>query len=359
MASKNGFEDSELRDNSYQNQIALEERMRYNKLCDDMDLIYDDIEKLCFWVTRPTNEQLEERDRVGLKYKSIFNTKELDELYDKQEKIRATYFDEKWETEEALDRLKEEIDDDSYISLTGINNVIGGTEEKINEYIANNEKRIGTYNVLILLVTIISLVIAVNLEEASVVALILGGLLDLVFFSSQSDYKKGKQIMQKALSEHKEKNNKNEKELNELQNKLNNLNREYENIDTEVMAYKDARREELKDNEEYKKLDKELSYMIAHLFEEDDDDTINGDKFYDFRINNYNEDVERLFRKLGIKVFRKINKDEIIKTGSIKDYREFIENKVLNMDNLFFENYDEYRRLGDIERERKYGKVKL
>ena len=221
------------------------------------------------------------------------------------------------------------------------------------------KKKIGTYNVLILLVTIISLVIAVNLEEASVVALILGGLLDLVFFSSQSDYKKGKQIMQKALSEHKEKNNKNEKELNELQNKLNNLNSEWDNIFNEINTYEDARKEELKDNEEYNKLNMQLGYMVTHLWARDDDNTLNGDEFYDFRINHYNEDVERLFRKLGINIFRRIDKNDIIKTGSIKDYRDFIEDKVLNMDNLFFENYDEYRRLGDIEREQKYGKVKL
>ena len=171
--------------------------MRYYKLCDELDLNYDDIEKLCMWITRPTNQQWKKLEMIDKKYQSIFNTTELDELYDRQKKIRDTYFDEKWETEEALNSLKEKIDDDDgYISLTGINNIFGGTEEKIKQYIVNNEKRIGLYNVLILFVTIITITIVVlKEEEESIAALVVGGLLDLVFLVNKSSFKTGKKII--------------------------------------------------------------------------------------------------------------------------------------------------------------------
>lgn len=356
----NKSEEIELQDGDYSNQYdweerrqSHEERMRYNKLCDDMDLIYDDIEKLCFWVTRPTNEDWEELERRHLKYEEIFNTKELDELYDRKEQI-----------DDGLKKLDEKIQEmtdnnvrvHNYIRLEGMSNIAGGTEEELNQYIDNNEKITATYNALIFFVTIVAGIVVMLLENFRIAALIIGGILDLVFIDGKMKLKNGTKIMKKALSEHQVEVSK----VQDLQKELDKLSIEMKDILYEIFKYEDERREELKDNIEFSEAEREYNSMLGLVVDRGSDDyTKNGREFYEFRRNHYNEDVERLFRKLGINIFSRIDKNDIIKTGSVKDYRDFIEDKVLNMDELYFEDYEEYRRLGDIEREQKYGKVKL
>ena len=341
----------ELQENDYQNQMDLEEkrqsheeRMRYYKLCDDMDLNYDDIEKLTMWITRPTKEQWDELIAIDNQYQAIFNTKELEDLYAKNSEVMDKFLNERYEIEEKIDVLKEEMDDYSdYISLTGMTNLLGGSEETLKKYIATNEKTIGTYNVLILLVTIIALTVAVLVEDASIVALVLGGLLDLTFFVSQDKYKKGIDIMKKAIEEHNEKKSKNEKELSDLQNRLSNFISETDNIENEINNYKATREEELKDDKEFTEISDKRNYLMSQLRGNlDGDHTINGQEFYEFRLNHYNEEIERLFRKLGIDILRKIDKSDIKKSGTVEDYRDFIEDKVLKMDKLYFDDYNAY-----------------
>lgn len=49
--------------------------------------------------------------------------------------------------------------------------------------------------------------------------------------------------------------------------------------------------------------------------------------FVTFRLNHYNEDIEMLFNKLELPFF-KLDKSEVVKEGSIKDYTKYMETKI-------------------------------
>ena len=63
----------------------------------------------------------------------------------------------------------------------------------------------------------------------------------------------------------------------------------------------------------------------------------NSEKFYNFRVNHYNDEIEKLFKKLDINL-KRIKENEIKNIGTIKDYDKFIRDNIdEHLDN---ENYD-------------------
>lgn len=98
------------------------------------------------------------------------------------------------------------------------------------------------------------------------------------------------------------------KRLEELEIKLQNID------DTEYYSKKDSINQLIADKENnIKKLKEQNTEYIANAYKD----------FMEFRQNHYNEEIEDLFEKLDLHLFRIKDKD-IKNTGTIKDYKTYI-----------------------------------
>lgn len=108
------------------------------------------------------------------------------------------------------------------------------------------------------------------------------------------------------------------KMMTDKQRELNNLQMEYSLPKNETIETCDT-----KINELQTKLEKQIEELNI-------DTRKHQKEFDDFRKNHYNKEIELLFKDLSIS-FNKISKDEIKKEGTIADYKEFFEDKMLEL----------------------------
>ena len=76
----------------------------------------------------------------------------------------------------------------------------------------------------------------------------------------------------------------------------------------------------------------------------------NAKKFFEFRLNHYNSQIEMLFRKLNIQV-QLINKDEVKNKGSIDDYNDFIVQILPEVEKILKNKNNENNKLSPKEEE--------
>lgn len=252
-----------------------EERMRYYKLCDELGLIYEDIEKFVKWLRQPTASQIKEQLKIDRRFFELFNTEEIDVLKSEWRKIQDDlftvsnkYYDNSGKTTEISDKL---------YSLYQI--------LKENDDNTTLSKEI-------------------------------------------SSLEKEKKKWEKIAEDYEKK-----------QDELESLSTE---IDEKISKLTEERWKELEGNDEVKKLNEERLKFLNAKNRIEGYLTENEERFNEFRKNHYNTDVERLFRRLGIDYLTRIPDEEIVNRGTIEDYISFIEDNVLSMDKLYFDDYDKY-----------------
>lgn len=336
-----------------QNRMSHDELMRYYRLCDDMGLNYDDIEKLDMWLENPTNEQINKCSVIDKKYREIFETDEIASLHyeriKKEEEYEIAKEENDRETEELMSTFYKSADElysEDYINVTGLDNISGGTEEELKKLINENISVIKTLRAFLFF--IICVAIPLCLTGIFVIAIGIGIFLGLIILDRIVRLKNGIKIMEKAVSEHQEKVSKKKQERQDIAIKCDKLKDELDEINKKILMLERNRENDLKDNMEYLNIKKERDILYDSVVKRNG--TLNQKEFDEFRKNHFNDDVERLFRKLGLKNIRKIQNDEILNYGKIEDYRDFIEDKVLNIDDLYFEDYEAYFIKGQNER---------
>ena len=104
----------------------------------------------------------------------------------------------------------------------------------------------------------------------------------------------------------------------EFANKIDDLETKIKENDEKITLKNNKRVEELEKNANYQEFLKKYNEAKNNLIS-------NRKVFYDFRIEHYNRDVEMLFKKVGLEI-EKIDKENIIKEGTVEDYQMFIEN---------------------------------
>ena len=317
-----------------QERQSHEEKMRYYKLCDDMGLDYMDICKINYWCYHPTNNQYEVYEELEEKYKSMVYDEEINNLVKKKDDFLKEAEKFKNDAEE-INKKAIVINQDDYIELKGIRETSGESKNAIENRIKKNNIVINYYRTVLFFTSLMTLIFIMLVPSVTIVALLIGGAIDLFALDGVVKYKNGKKIMKEAIANHEKEKEKLSQEVEEFSNRMNNANEQYEQLLQEYNYKIKEREQELSSNKEFMEIKKE--HDLLH------NDLPNKIEFDNFRKQHYNDDVERLFRRLNINTFTKIKNDEILNKGTIEDYRDFIEEKILNIDdNLYFEDYSSY-----------------
>lgn len=325
-----------------QRQHELDKEMRYYKLCDELGLNYDDIRKLSLWVIQPTNEQRVELYETEKKADNIFFTDEINELYEKMDQKEKEY-KITVQNNKSKNRFS-----NAYISVKGVDGISGGTEIQLNKIIKQKKVLNSFFNMLILGLIICLFIYIFSISTNTIfiiLSIIIAGLIGFIFYYEKFKLNKSIKIIKNAISnEHKAREYR-EQAYIDRSNKEKYLKEELSKIEKQIDELEEKREKELSENEDYISLEKKKEYLSEHM-DYTKGPTLNALKFNEFRKNNYNLEIERLFRKLEITTFSHISEDEIVNTGTVEDYNKFIENIILNIDSLYFENYTLYSQIG-------------
>ena len=336
-----------------ENQHSHDELMRFYKLCDDMGLNYDEIKKFDYWLRNPTNEQWGKYFDINMKYKEIFETDEIKHLYTVKDEKSKEYTKVKEIVDENIEKIKSVFykspDDlywEDYISISGIDNFRGGSDVEVENLININISNIK--NLKILLFFMMCVTIPLCLTGVFIFSLFIFIFLGLFILNRIVRLNNGKIILEKALKEYQTKKQEEEDKMNDMAIKCDNLNMEIEKLEKQISNAENAREEELKTNRKYIAIKKEKEMLDKDFWNKEC--TINQKEFDEFRKNHFNDDVERLLRKLELKNIKLIKTVDVINNGTIEDYRKFIEDKVLNINDLYFEDYETYYMDGVVKR---------
>lgn len=302
----------------YQNELQMEslrqehdKKMRYYKLCDDAGLNYDDIIIFENWLNNLTKSQIEEYLDVTKKVKEFVYTDEIQKLYEKNEKMKGQ-----------IERKNEKLKNDDEITVPGVTRFgmeVSGTKKEIVSYIEENKQVISSCKGTIFWISAIAVSIGLftlfgELPGVAICSFAIGGFIDLLVWDKQLRMQEGMRLMKKAIEG---KNDKNKK----LSSEVSKLKKEQKLIEEKLDELLAQRSEELENNEDYIKLAPKYNEASSALNE---GYRPNQDEFYDFRIKHYNKEMEILLKKLGLNL-EKIDKEDIVKEGSVEDYENFIE----------------------------------
>ncbi len=305
----------------YNNELKIEKmrqehdkKMRFYKLCDDFGIDYDDIYEFNFWLKFINKKTLQEYNDSIDKVKELVETDELKELYINNNK-----------TNNKLQDIEYELQELNNISVPKVKNngvKVSGTKKEIENLINENNKITPNIKKCLIWITIITLVMAFIVDIFSETILIIGGILDFIFFCRLISINTALKLLEEELIKTKDK----EKTL--LEEKKKYEEQLYKEA-TEIDKLTEFNLEQIKKEKKHKNLLVKYEKAIAYAQKEY---TPNQEQFYIFRIKHYNKDFEVLLKKLELNL-KNINKDKIINCGIKEDYINFIENAISNLKN--------------------------
>ena len=308
----------------YNNEKEIEEmkqehdkEMRFQQLCDDFWIDYKDIEMFKIWLRLLDKETTKKYQKALDEVEKLVITSEVKKICNEKEGITRK-----------LENTRNEFKKSKIITVTGVKNngiEVSGIKEKIKVLINENVKVISNLKKGIIGVTIISLIIfLLAINTFGIGVLIIGGITDLILLDRLIKIKNGSELMEKAVEEAESKQANLSKKIKKCEKELFKKNEEIDKLTN--FNFK-----QLEDNKKYKEL--LLTYNEAMSFSNGAYKP-NQEQFYTFRINHYNKEFEILLKKLQVHL-KVINKDDIIKEGTKEDYKEFIENAVIELNNVF------------------------
>ena len=306
----------------YNNELEMEKirqehdkKMRFYRLCDDFGIDYEDIYQFELWLKLLSKKTIQEYQNTLKEVEELVKTDEVKKLYAQED-----------DTDRRLQNTKSKLQKLTNISVPGVKNngiEISGTIERIEEYIDENSKVIPNIRNCLIWITIITFIIfGFTIDTFGVAVIIIGGIIDFIFWIRLVSLKNGSKLMEKAVNDAKDK----EKRLLELKKKYEKqLTNEEEKIDKLTKF----NFQQLENDKKYENLleryEKAMSFAQEGY-------TPNQEEFYTFRVNHYNRDFEVLLKKLELKL-KNINKDEIVNYGTKEDYIDFIENAISKLEN--------------------------
>lgn len=338
--------ENERQEKNFEHELQIEdernrhqERMRFYKLCDELHMNYDDIEKFEIWLTYLTDEQKKLYAEIIAKGNSLISNSELKHLNEERNKI----IDEIEKNEGKLEKLEEKEDDyeeddeydDESITVTGLDRYVKGTEEELLELIKQNKNIIAAWNFILVVLTIVAIIMFI-ITDYKLAVLIITGLIDLLILNKNLRLKNGIKILTDAIEKHKKESTKKSRKTSSdtiegLSSKIYKLRKKLREKDEIINKAVIRRKEELADNEEYKKIALSYEEALEVIYSNNMNKAPNQVEFYNFRLHHYNKDVEMLFKKLNI-YLQRITKEDVIKNGTVDDYNEFIDNVLFGTD---------------------------
>lgn len=329
--------------NRYRNELKLQQKqqvydkkMRYMQLCDELGVVYEDLEEFNVWLNALTDEQREYYNGIVNKYKSFVYTDEIKKLDNKLSKDN-----EKLEEleEEEYEGFDEDYDtqyyDNKKIVVKGVQKFgyqYEGTEKEIKDDIQTNKQLIKELKSLFGFITILGIGLFAVAEYGfrmgwySYIPIVLGILIDLYIINTSSKYKNGMKLMEQALIE----NEHNKKEIVSSKNKIltprEKLEKQIKQNEKKLQKMKEQRMKDLELNSEFQdivpKYNEAIDALYCHQYP-------NKLKFNEFRYNHYNKEIEQLFRKMSLNI-DKIDTNKVKNTGTVDDYVDYINNKLAN-----------------------------
>ena len=280
--------------------------LRNINLCDNAGLDYKDIEKFDFWINTLTEEQAEEYKQVARKVTEFLNTPDINNennklnvLAEKKGKIEANLIPE-------------------IITAKDKNKIVKkGSAGEINLSLEANKGIISATRNLLICIVIIGIVIQV-IANTTIVPSIVTGSIAILLLDRIVRYRNGTKIMLKALEE-------NDKIIEDRKSAIEALDKQIQEQTEMIDKLYDIRKKELLENKEFEDLLPIYNETIKAI---DEGYRPNRAEFYNFRINHYNKDVEMLFKKLELD-FGKVEKEDIIQEGTLEDYQDYMESKIV------------------------------
>lgn len=283
-----------------------EQEMRYHRLCDDLKMNYDDILIFNKCLNLLTEKQLKEcKDNIQ-KYEDFIYTDEIRSLHKKNEENKCKI------------QLLQKEHDQEHLTVPNVKidgKQLSATRKQIQKYINQNNNIISNHKKKMMWITVVSIIIlGFAREELFYLTLLVGGILDLVYWIKLSSVKNGLELMKKTIDDK-------EVDDNEFSNKIQSLKEQNKKNDEQIKILTEKRISDLEKDTDYQNLlnvyNKSQKTIAGELFP-------NQEQFYNFRIEHFNRDVEMLFKKLGLD-FGKIDKEKVTKEGTVDDYIDFIE----------------------------------
>lgn len=309
----------------YENEKLLEQQrldnqkeMRFYNICDEAGIDYNDIRKFNVWLNNYTlkqnNEQLRKIEKVQRK------------IYSGELKIVT---DENKKLSEKIELKRQEKNNNMFL----INNrKVKYTESMAETRIENVQKRIKNSKILAIATAVASVILLImGIKDSYIIETLfwLYGIAFIVEVFCIGIIKGSKTLIHN---------------LNEYINKEKILSQElkdYENEDkmqkVKINELFNKRQEELAKDEKFSEFYLEVDRINQMLLKGVCPNTM---EFYKFRLCHYNEEMEKLLRKLELNLTT-INKNDIKSTGTFKEYVDFIETKVDEF-NTGFEDDEEY-----------------
>lgn len=338
--------ENERQERNFEHELQIEdernkhqERMRFYKLCDELHMNYDDIEKFEIWLTHLTDEQKKLYAEIIAKGNSLISNSELNSLKEERNKI----IDEIKKNEVKLEKLEEKEDDykeddeydDESITVTGLDRYVNGTEGELLELIKQNKNIIAAWNFILVVLNIVAIIMFI-ITDYKLAVLIITGLIDLLILNRNIRLKNGIKIITDAIEKHKKESTKKSRKTSSdtvegLSSKIYKLRKKLREKDEIINKAVIRRKEELVDNEEYKKIALSYEDALEVIYSNNMNKAPNQVEFYNFRLHHYNKDVEMLLKKLNI-YLQRITKEDVIKNGTVDDYNEFIDNVLFGTD---------------------------
>ena len=305
----------------HENEIKIEKMrheheqiMRYHKLCDDLRMNYDDIIAFANLLDDISPQKVKEYSQLHKEYSKLLVSDEINKIKDKNKEMYGkVLLLKKQNKKELLKTLEDTIN----ISFEGIKRnkaPLSGNLKQIKEYIANDEKEILAYKSGMWFIS--PIIVLLSLIGGSFIFLIIGIVFGIYSGIRLLKIKKDLKLMKNKINDTISKCNKLIDD--EFANKIDDLETKIKENDEKITLKNNKGVEELEKNANYQDFLKKYNEAKNNLIS-------NRKVFYDFRIEHYNRDVEMLFKKVGLEI-EKIDKENIIKEGTVEDYQMFIEN---------------------------------
>lgn len=290
----------------HKKQQEHDKEKRYNQLCDELGVVYEDLEEFAAWINSLTGKQRDYYDGIIKQYNSLIYTDDIKKLEEDLNKHN--------------NELKE-IENNEYDNVLKVQGVrkngieYEATLDEIRDEIEKNKPILETVKNTartVALLTIVCFVAALFIYSSIAIWVLgIGVVLFLFYIDRMLKMKNAIQIMNKLVIENDAKRESLENQIKKEKNKLNKL--------------KDKRIKEIESNANNKDLlDK---YYDAKVILAGETDRPNKIEFNEFRYNHYNKDIEMLFRKLNLNIDR-IDTEKVKGTGTIEDYVDYINNRL-------------------------------
>ena len=305
-----------------QAQFEHDKEMRFLSICDDEDFDYDDIKNFKIWL-----KYISLSDFNNIKYIVEESVKYLTPKNDKNIQEEIDSISEKIDILEKNKQSKQE----KLKEIKGVSNKqIAKCTKLFNEddnSSINKNKRLKIifiilsflcwFNLLILPFILEYILPDIDISDDVEIAIIyISVLLAIPFLLASSHYTLNEKIYDQLI------------EINKIDI---DIEKNKKALDTKKKIQEDSYynlHNSLSGNKKWKKIENKL-YECKDLLNSivNEETKPNEEKFYEFRLNHYNKETEKILKRLEV-ITNRIDESKVVKNGSKEDYQKYIEEKV-------------------------------